>query len=82
MVVKGSYQCGFGEDSEGKGGNKKTVGEDGKKGDVMQDHPAGLANWADCLKQFLENKESLWGFCYGTSQHRDNPILGLHRELS
>lgn len=47
----------------------------------MQDHLAVLANWADCLKQFLENKESLWGFHYGTSQHQGNPFLRLHREL-
>lgn len=56
MVVKGKKSVWFGEDSEGKRGNKKTVGEDGKKGNVMQDHPRVLANCADCLKQFLENK--------------------------
>lgn len=32
MVVKGSHQCGFGEDSEEKRGNKKTVGKMEKRG--------------------------------------------------
>lgn len=45
-------------------GEQEDSGEDGKKGNVMQDHPAVLANWEDCLKQFLENKESLWAFPY------------------
>lgn len=65
-----------------KKGEQEDSGEDGKKGTVMQDHPVVLANWEDFLKQFLENKESLWAFRHGTSQHQGNPILGLHRELS
>lgn len=42
-------------------GEQENTGEDGRKANVMQDHPEVLANWADCLKQFLENKERLVG---------------------
>lgn len=75
---KGSYQYEFGEDSEGKRGNKKTVGKMEKRGMWCR-----ITQWCKQSGQTgWENKESRWAFPYGTFQHKGDRILGLPRGLS